>query len=65
MVYFGFFFISPLLFCFLTKSLVNQMFLSLALTRPGFGQCCFAANAMLRVTQFHLRAFFKAEHLWG
>ena len=33
--------------------------------KTGFGQCCLAAHAMPRVTQFQLRAFFKAKHLWA
>lgn len=53
-----------ILFCFFYQKIGKpNVLISLFPTNPGFGQCCFAAHAMPRVTQFQLRAFFKAEHL--
>lgn len=42
---------------------IGKPHISLVPIKTGFGQCCLAAYAMSRVTQFQLRAFFKAEHL--
>lgn len=65
--WFGLFFLNfPLVFLFSYQELGKPNVLtSLVPTRPGFGQCCFAADAMPRVTQLQMRAFFKAELLWG
>lgn len=40
-----------------------NVLISLFPTNHGVGQCCFAVHSMPKVTQFQLRAFFKAEHL--
>lgn len=57
----------PLFFFFFPYQEIGKpnVHISLVPTKPGFGQCCLAAHAMPRVTQFQLRAFFKAEHHWA
>lgn len=61
---FPFFVFVLVFFCYQEIGKPNVL-LSPVPTEPGFGQCCLAAHAMPRVTQFQLRAFFKAEHLWS
>lgn len=61
------FFFFALFICFVFFSYQKigkpNVHISLFPTNHGVGQCCFAAHSMPRVTQFQLRAFFKAEHL--
>lgn len=61
--------VGGLFFCFVLLLFPYQEIgkpnISLVPIKTGFGQCCLAAYATSRVTQFQLRAFFKAEHLWA
>lgn len=66
----GFFFSFPPLFLvclfvlfYYQKIGKPSVLISLFPTNHGVGQCCFAVHSIPKVTQFQLRAFFKAENL--